>query len=88
MTERTSLFGRALWLRGERVARHRRTQEHTGRNHRDLNKEVNAALADPTMKARLADLGSTVLRGSPSDFRSLIADEIEKWAKVIRAANI
>jgi tripartite-type tricarboxylate transporter receptor subunit TctC len=53
-----------------------------------LNKEVNAALADPKMKARLADLGSTVLAGSPSDFGKLIAAETEKWAKVIRAANI
>jgi hypothetical protein len=40
------------------------------------------------MKARLADLGSTALGGSPSDFGRLIADETEKWAKVIRAANI
>jgi tripartite-type tricarboxylate transporter receptor subunit TctC len=53
-----------------------------------LNKEVNAALADPKMRARLADLGSTVLAGSPSDFGWLIADETEKWGKVIRAANI
>jgi tripartite-type tricarboxylate transporter receptor subunit TctC len=53
-----------------------------------LNKEVNAALADPRMRARLADLGSTVLAGSPSDFGRLIADETEKWGKVIRAANI
>ena len=53
-----------------------------------LNKEINAALADPKMKARLADLGATVLRGSPADFGKLIADETEKWGKVIRAANI
>ena len=53
-----------------------------------LNKEVNAALADPKMRARLADLGSTVLAASPSDFGRLIADETEKWGKVIRAANI
>jgi tripartite-type tricarboxylate transporter receptor subunit TctC len=53
-----------------------------------LNREVNAALADSKMKARLADLGSTVLGGSPSDFGRLIADETEKWGKVIRAANI
>jgi tripartite-type tricarboxylate transporter receptor subunit TctC len=53
-----------------------------------LNREVNAALADPKTKARLADLGSTVLSGSPSDFGRLIGDETEKWAKVIRAANI
>src|SRR5215467_13967542 len=53
-----------------------------------LNKEINAALADPKMKARIADLGGTVLTGSPTDFGKFIADEIEKWAKVIRAANI
>jgi tripartite-type tricarboxylate transporter receptor subunit TctC len=53
-----------------------------------LNKEINAGLADPTLKARLADLGGTPLSGSPADFGKLIADEIEKWGKVIRAANI
>ena len=53
-----------------------------------LNKEINAGLADPKMKARLADLGGTVLPGSPADFGKLIADETEKWGKVIRAANI
>jgi tripartite-type tricarboxylate transporter receptor subunit TctC len=53
-----------------------------------LNKEINAGLADPKMKARLADLGGAVLLGSPADFGKLIADEIEKWRKVIRAANI
>ena len=53
-----------------------------------LNREVNAGLADPKMKARLADLGGTVLAGSPADFGKLIADETEKWGKVIRAANI
>jgi len=53
-----------------------------------LNREINAALADPTMKARLADLGGSVLVGSAADFGNLIADETKKWAKVIRAANI
>ena len=53
-----------------------------------LNVEINAALADPKMKARFADLGGMVLPGSPDDFGSLIRDETEKWAKVIRAANI
>jgi tripartite-type tricarboxylate transporter receptor subunit TctC len=53
-----------------------------------LNKEVNAALADPTMKARLADLGGTPFAGSSTDFGKLIAQETEKWAKVIQAANI
>ena len=53
-----------------------------------LNKEVNAALADPKMKARLADLGGIAIAGSPADFGKLIADETEKWGKVVRAANI
>jgi tripartite-type tricarboxylate transporter receptor subunit TctC len=53
-----------------------------------LNKEINAALADPKMKARLAETGGVVVPGSPADFGKLLADETEKWAKVIRAANI
>jgi tripartite-type tricarboxylate transporter receptor subunit TctC len=53
-----------------------------------LNKEVNAALDDPKMKSRLADLGGTVLPGSPADFGKLIAEETEKWAKVIKFAGI
>jgi tripartite-type tricarboxylate transporter receptor subunit TctC len=53
-----------------------------------LNREINAALADPKMKARLGDLGGTALPGSPADFGKLIAEETEKWGKVIRAANI
>jgi tripartite-type tricarboxylate transporter receptor subunit TctC len=53
-----------------------------------LNKAVNDALADPKLKARLADLGGTTIPGSPADFGKLIADETVKWGKVIRAANI
>jgi tripartite-type tricarboxylate transporter receptor subunit TctC len=53
-----------------------------------LNKEINAVLSDPEPKRRLADAGGTVLVGSPADFGKLIAEETEKWAKVIRAANI
>src|SRR5262245_8874379 len=53
-----------------------------------LNKEINAALADEKIKARLAELGSVPMPMSPADFAKLIADETEKWAKVIRAANI
>jgi tripartite-type tricarboxylate transporter receptor subunit TctC len=52
-----------------------------------LNSEINAALADPKLKARLADLGGTVLVGSTADFGKLIADETEKWAKVVRYAG-
>jgi tripartite-type tricarboxylate transporter receptor subunit TctC len=50
--------------------------------------EINIALADPKMKARFADLGSTVFPGSPADFGKFMAAETEKWGKVIRAANI
>jgi tripartite-type tricarboxylate transporter receptor subunit TctC len=53
-----------------------------------LNRAVNTALADPKMKARLADIGSTPLPGSPADFGKLIADETEKWGKVIKFAGI
>jgi tripartite-type tricarboxylate transporter receptor subunit TctC len=53
-----------------------------------LNLAVNAALADPAIKARLAELGGAVLPGAPSMFSQLVAAEIEKWGKVIRAANI
>jgi len=49
-----------------------------------LNREINAAFTDPTMKARLADTGGAALPGSPADFGKLIAEETEKWAKVIK----
>jgi tripartite-type tricarboxylate transporter receptor subunit TctC len=53
-----------------------------------LNTEVNAALADPKLKARLAEWAATALPGLPADFGKLITEETEKWGKVIRAANI
>jgi tripartite-type tricarboxylate transporter receptor subunit TctC len=53
-----------------------------------LNKEINAGLADPQFKARLIELGSMVLPGSPADFEKFIANETEKWAKVVKFANI
>ena len=53
-----------------------------------LNKEINAGLADPKMKVMLADLGGAALPGSPADFGKFIADETEKWAKVIKSAGI
>lgn len=53
-----------------------------------LNRETNAGLADPTIKARIADMGGMTLTGSPADFGKLIADETEKWGKVIREAGI
>jgi tripartite-type tricarboxylate transporter receptor subunit TctC len=53
-----------------------------------LNKEVNAGLVDPKLKARVADLGGIALAGSPVDFGKFIADETEKWAKVIKFAGV
>jgi tripartite-type tricarboxylate transporter receptor subunit TctC len=53
-----------------------------------LNREINAALADPKIKARFADLGGTALALTPAEYGKLLADETEKWGKVIRAANI
>jgi tripartite-type tricarboxylate transporter receptor subunit TctC len=53
-----------------------------------LNNEINAALANPGFKARLIELGGTVLSGLPADYGKLIADETEKWRKVIEFANI
>ena len=53
-----------------------------------LNMEINAGLADAKLKIKLADLGGSVLSGSPADFGKLIAEETEKWGKLIRAANI
>ena len=53
-----------------------------------LNKEINAGLVDPKLKAKLADLGGTVISGSPADFGNLIADETEKWAKVIKSGSM
>ncbi len=53
-----------------------------------LNKEINAVLADPKVKARLAELGSEPLTGSPAEIGRMLAAETDKWAKVIKAANI
>ena len=53
-----------------------------------VNREINTALADPKVKARFGDLGATAFPGSPADFGRFIGAEIEKWSKVVRAANI
>jgi len=53
-----------------------------------INKESNAALANPKMKARFVDLGGIIIPGSPADFGKVIVEDTEKWAKVIEAANI
>jgi tripartite-type tricarboxylate transporter receptor subunit TctC len=49
-----------------------------------LNKEVNAVLVDPKVKAQIADLGGTVMTGSPAEFGKFVADETEKWARVVK----
>ena len=53
-----------------------------------LNREVNAALVDPAVKARMADLGSEPMPGSVADFARLVAEETEKWAKVVKFAGL
>ena len=53
-----------------------------------LNSQINAGLADPKMKIRVAEMGETTISTSPADFGKLIAEETEKWGKLIRAANI
>jgi tripartite-type tricarboxylate transporter receptor subunit TctC len=53
-----------------------------------LNREINAALADPKIKSRLADLGGTVLPGTPAEFGKFIADEADKWGKVVQATHM
>jgi tripartite-type tricarboxylate transporter receptor subunit TctC len=53
-----------------------------------LNRETNAALAEPKLKAQLADFGAAVMTGSPAEFEKFIAAEIEKWGEVIKFANI
>ena len=62
----------------------------TGAAHRIeiLNRETNAGLADPKIEARLTDMGGMLLTGSPADFGKLIAEETEKWGKVIKLAGI
>jgi tripartite-type tricarboxylate transporter receptor subunit TctC len=53
-----------------------------------LSREINAVVADPRIKARIADLAATVYQGSPADFDKLIAEDTEKWAKVVKDARI
>jgi tripartite-type tricarboxylate transporter receptor subunit TctC len=70
------------------VVRVGRAHEHAPEIVDKLNKEISAALADPKMKARFADLGGMVLPGLHADFGKLIADETEKWGKVVKFAAI
>ena len=70
------------------AVRNRRACQHAERDYRMLNREINAGLADPTIKGRLENMGSPVLMMSPAEFRKLIAEETDRWAKVIKFANI
>ena len=72
------------WLRGERLDRHLRAQGHTCHIIEKLNTEINVGLADPKLKARFADLGTSVFPGSPSNFGKFIAEETEKWGTVVK----
>jgi tripartite-type tricarboxylate transporter receptor subunit TctC len=53
-----------------------------------LNKEINAGLADPKIKARLAELGGMLIPGTPAEFGKLVSDETDKWAKVIKTGGV
>jgi tripartite-type tricarboxylate transporter receptor subunit TctC len=53
-----------------------------------LNKEINAALADPKARARLAEMGGMIFAGSPADFGKLVVSETEKWAKVVKSSGM
>jgi tripartite-type tricarboxylate transporter receptor subunit TctC len=53
-----------------------------------LNKEINAGLADPKIKAKLAELGGMLISGSPADFGKVVAEETDKWAKVIKSGGV
>jgi len=53
-----------------------------------LNREVNAVLGEPAVKVRMAELGSEIFTGSPADFGKLVAEETEKWAKVVKFAGL
>jgi tripartite-type tricarboxylate transporter receptor subunit TctC len=69
------------------VVRHRRAQNTPTEVIERLNRETNGVLADPKMTARLAELGASVLSGSPVDFGKLIVDETAKWAKVVKLSG-
>jgi len=66
------------------LVRRRRAEGNTRRRHQQAQQGDHAILADPKAKARLADLGASLLAGSPADFGKLVADETEKWGKVVK----
>ena len=80
--------GICAWLRGEWLDWRGAPKTTPVEIVEKLNKAINAGLADPKLKARLVDLGGTLLGGTPAEFGKLIADETEKWGNVIKFANI
>ncbi len=89
LPELPTVGGLRAGLRSHPMVRHVRAGERRRwKSSTRLNKEINAAIADPGMKARLAALGGEPLPGSPAAFGKLIAEETEKWAKVVKAAGI
>src|SRR5262249_15362076 len=75
-------------LRSERLARDRAPRNTPAEIIDKLNKEIGVGLADPKINAQIAELGGTVLAGSPADFGKRVSDDVEKWAKVIKFAHI
>jgi len=71
----------------EPLVRLRRAEKYAGRDRRKTQQGINAAIADPGMKAKLAAIGGDPMPGAPAAFGRLIADETEKWGKVVRAAG-
>jgi hypothetical protein len=69
------------------VVRPGRAQEHARRGHRQAQRRGERDLADPTSQGRFAELGASLLPGSPADFGKLLADETEKWGKVVKFAG-
>ena len=67
---------------------HRGAERYAARSNRSLNKALAEALADPKMKSRIAELGGVPMPMSPAEFGKLVADETEKWGKVVKFAGI
>jgi hypothetical protein len=74
-------------LRGQHLVRPRRHRRHAPDVVARLNREINGALADATIKGRLKALGATVMPGTPAEFGKLIAEETEKWAAVVKRSG-
>ena len=73
---------------GDVLRRHRRAEEHVGRDRRQAQQNDQCRLHRPKFKARLADLGGDGMPGTPADFTKVIADETDKWGKVVKFAGL